>query len=747
MKKIKRLLFLVLVFMLFVLPIAGCGKKESGKIDKNTVYLETELNVKFDNNYTVNRSIIKGDVLYYCGYEYDADWNYMNSFGRVGLDGSNPVRYELAISNGWVDNMQVLNNGDFLIVYSEYYSDDSDPENYIWEERFYAVEINPDGKEVKRIDLNGELGISWLNNFMLLDDGSIMMTGNMQMFVFDESLNLISKYDYDNEEYYDNFYTMRDGTFVCSMWGDKGIELYKYDATTGKKGDKLEINVSLYNYSIIGGNDQYDLLLTDSIGVSGYNIGDAEVTPIMNFINSDISTSYFSSFDTLPDGSFVGSYWDWNEETSTIKYCKYTKVDPSEIKDKTIITLGCVYQSDQIKKDVIKFNKSSNDYRIVINDYSQYSNEDDWDAGTRKFNSDIASGNAPDIIIADMGTIADYYSKGLFKDLTGFIKDDPEIDYDNIFPNLIEACSYNGKLYEITPTFYINTMVGKGSVLGNRNSWTFEEFLSFNNSLPEGMEMMKNVSRESFLDEVLSVDAAEFVDMAAAKCYFDSPEFISLLEYVKTLPEMNEDFWNTYYDYSMDESTAVRENRTAVTSTSISYIRDYGYLVNGYVGKDLVFIGYPCKNGNGSAISYGSSYAISSKCKHADIAWSIIRTYLTPEYQSNVYYGIPATISRFDELAKEATQKPYYMDGDTRIEYDDTFYVNGEEVVIDPCTDEDIAKLKDFILSVNKRVAYLSDIETIIEEEAAAFYEGQKSAEDVAKIIQSRASIYINEKQ
>lgn len=58
-----------------------------------------------------------------------------------------------------------------------------------------------------------------------------------------------------------------------------------------------------------------------------------------------------------------------------------------------------------------------------------------------------------------------------------------------------------------------------------------------------------------------------------------------------------------------------------------------------------------------------------------------------------------------------------------------------------------LTKLKDFILSVNKRVAYLSDIETIIEEEAAAFYEGQKSAEDVAKIIQSRASIYINEKQ
>ena len=51
------------------------------------------------------------------------------------------------------------------------------------------------------------------------------------------------------------------------------------------------------------------------------------------------------------------------------------------------------------------------------------------------------------------------------------------------------------------------------------------------------------------------------------------------------------------------------------------------------------------------------------------------------------------------------------------------------------------------VLSVTKTSGDLGDIETIVEEETAAFFEGQKTAADVCKIIQSRASIYLKEIQ
>ena len=42
---------------------------------------------------------------------------------------------------------------------------------------------------------------------------------------------------------------------------------------------------------------------------------------------------------------------------------------------------------------------------------------------------------------------------------------------------------------------------------------------------------------------------------------------------------------------------------------------------------------------------------------------------------------------------------------------------------------------------------YDQSIIDIVKEEAAAYFAGQKSAEDVAKLVQSKANIYINEQR
>ena len=50
-----------------------------------------------------------------------------------------------------------------------------------------------------------------------------------------------------------------------------------------------------------------------------------------------------------------------------------------------------------------------------------------------------------------------------------------------------------------------------------------------------------------------------------------------------------------------------------------------------------------------------------------------------------------------------------------------------------------------FILSIDKCYYYNEDIINIVNEEMDAFFTGQKSAQEVAKIIQNRAQIYVNE--
>ena len=67
------------------------------------------------------------------------------------------------------------------------------------------------------------------------------------------------------------------------------------------------------------------------------------------------------------------------------------------------------------------------------------------------------------------------------------------------------------------------------------------------------------------------------------------------------------------------------------------------------------------------------------------------------------------------------------------------------EVEIVPLTDKQVEMYRDIVSRVDREYNYNTEIMNIIDEEAAAFFAGQKSASEVAKIIQNRANTYINE--
>ena len=55
--------------------------------------------------------------------------------------------------------------------------------------------------------------------------------------------------------------------------------------------------------------------------------------------------------------------------------------------------------------------------------------------------------------------------------------------------------------------------------------------------------------------------------------------------------------------------------------------------------------------------------------------------------------------------------------------------------------------LRDVIASATKMMDYDMSIINIVKEEAAAYFAGQKTAQEVCKLIQSKANIYINEQK
>ena len=158
-------------------------------------------------------------------------------------------------------------------------------------------------------------------------------------------------------------------------------------------------------------------------------------------------------------------------------------------------------------------------------------------------------------------------------------------------------------------------------------------------------------------------------------------------------------------------------------------------------------LGFPTTKGDGTVIYPSLQLAMSAKAQNKDGIWEFLRNFLLDEYQeSNSNYDFPLSIKRLNELGVEATQKLYYLDENgNKVEYDDTYYIGEVEVVIPPMTEQEVEDLKEQLYSITDVYKYDESLINIIKEEAAPYFAGQKSAGDVAAIIQSRAQIYLSE--
>ena len=87
------------------------------------------------------------------------------------------------------------------------------------------------------------------------------------------------------------------------------------------------------------------------------------------------------------------------------------------------------------------------------------------------------------------------------------------------------------------------------------------------------------------------------------------------------------------------------------------------------------------------------------------------------------------------------------MDGDKKVYYDDFYTVMDDEYPLELLSKEKAAELTAFVSSVDTLYYWDEEINNIVDEETQSYFAGQKSAEDVAKVIQSRLQIYINERK
>lgn len=635
-------------------------------------------------------------------------------------------------------------------------------EEYYSIRKYYLCKWNSeDGSQLAETELvltDPDKEDEWVgvNTMTVGADGNvyIILSGEVySKIVVDASGNVSQKQELseDTAKVFNNLdrvIAKEDGTLLALYYDENDYQkmyMADYDPATDTIGQPVSMPSFLttkgFNVLMVGVSS--DLVYCDNNGVYSFNIGDEAPTLRMSFINSDLDISYFNGLVEIDENTFIGIYNDNYKDD--MNFGLFTHVDPKDIPDKNVLVLAANYVPYDMKRRVVEFNRASEEYRIVLKEYQEYNTYEDWNAGVTQLNNDITTGKMPDILIGSGLPMENYAAKGLLADVGELIQEDEELSKIQFVQNVFDAYSVKDTLYYVIPSFNVRTMIAKTSLVGDRTEWTMKDAQEVLAGMQEGAQLFGETTRDSYFSTAMTYCAGDFIDVATGKCDFNSERFISMMEYAKSLPQSldedyyGEDYWATY-------QSQYRDNRTLLLQIYINSIRDLNYNINGRMGEDVSYVGFPMEGGQGAVINATQIYAISAKSNFKEGAWEFLRYYLTDEYQAEMEWNLSVHMDRFKENANLATEKPFYIDenGDKQ-EYDETFYMNGESITIPPMTQEQVDKAVNYILSLKKSGYDNTNVMNIINEEMGGFFTGQKSAQEVAAVIQNRVQLYVDE--
>ena len=447
-------------------------------------------------------------------------------------------------------------------------------------------------------------------------------------------------------------------------------------------------------------------------------------------------------FGTLADGRIYAVTRDWGKDDSGLMlFSRATGEEQTGQKEE--ITFACLENNSRFQKAVVDFNKSSDKYSIVLKDYDDY----------QKMLIDIAT-NCPDILDLNGLDVEQLAAAGVFEDLGVYLDNSQALDRSDYLENVLEAYTFDGRLVTIPSSFWLRTVFASEEslkeVFGDdfEGGWTVEELMAYADANPE-TELFDGFTRIGIMNCLMKYGVNSFIDWEAGRCSFDSDSFKNVLEFVGRFPD------------EMVQNSASTPARIEAGEVLLAadYINRFDglQLYEEAFGGEAVCVGYPTTDGSVGCVLYAdNALAISSDSSHKEGAWEFIESFLADEeYEGKCDFVTNRTWLE-KRMARALSAKYATNDDGTLV------VINGEYVQLNYSdykisyedgwtfsshvpTQEEVQEVFDLIERARMPDSKSNVILNIINEEAEAFYQGQKSVDEVADIIQRRSQLYIDE--
>ncbi|RKM57056.1 extracellular solute-binding protein [Butyrivibrio sp. X503] len=747
----KRGLSLIFTTTMIMSVLTGCGKgkadgdaskgnapkdenilQEASVQKKDYVYKSEELQIEgvdIGSNFVSDLKPV-GDGL--CFYESVTDGP--EKIVSITKEGKYVGEYELPAENyDFYKHINYLSDGGCIACLYKKEQESSDP-------KISIVHVDPSGNIIESHELTDDESSIFLD-IAVLSDGRMFTVSvdGLYSFSFEEGFKkIIEAGKNGGENLCSSSYFIKgsnDQIFVFSNAEETTLQKLDVDNQTLLEKSAAYTSDYAYNSNAFLGEGKDFYLSTDE-GFFGYDAQKDEIVKLLDYNDSDIDATYFieAAYAISPD-EFIAIY---NGSSGETKVERFTKVPADQVKDRKVLTLASTACDNSLNIAVTEFNKTHDDYKINLVEYCKMT-DDDWIEGMKKLDMDIISDNVPDIMVFGQQEIDKYKNKGLFLDLKPYYDRDKVKDNIELIPNVENALTKDGKMYNMITDFTVLTMIAKTKFTGGKDVLSikdYEKIIEDNNTpyeLAFGLQTNMDVLGNGIVNA-----ADKYIDTKNKKCNFDSESFIELLEFANKFPsEIN------YNKYSGDVESYYRSDQALFSNYGLSGFCYFRGIKQAVFGDEVSFIGFPNDEGVNQSIIYPSSnIAISSRTENADAAWEFVKSLMKKNDENDYMNSFPTNKKAFEEAAKKSMEEPI----DEYTGEKETWKIDDVTTELKPFTQQEVDEIKNFILSINNIYeARGQEMSEIIVEEASAYFAGQKSAEEVAKIIQSRMTILVSE--
>lgn len=506
-----------------------------------------------------------------------------------------------------------------------------------------------------------------------------------------------------------------------------------------------------YNFS---GNGEIYFITPDAVAVPDFNKKCFNNSVLLE--NMDINRAIFASSATkycyvtsAKEDAVEFMVMDYMPENGECGFEIYSaaraKTNPHA--GKTIITTDGFYR-EVIYTAIWTFNRTDKDYyiRIVPNSYTdseRSANTSDkpeiytrGEVGNRMM-VDLMAGECPDVVFY-VSSYGQLNNGNCMMDLKPYLESSKM--NNQVFDNIVKACENDGCLYAMPLSFVLDGIVVDRTKCGfDGAGMTFDQFGQFTDSYCNGLNVVSN-SRTGFIGECLNYQYDVVEQNGTVN--FDCPGFRTMAEYTRDHVndvEIN-DYWNSF------TRSSICSDHTCIEG----YLGWFDEIKNApFDYSDADLIGFPSADGRGPAANIRCFVSVTQGSKCPIGAWRFIETLLSDDVQKSLcsqtgtfQNEFPINKKAFDEIGTACVDI-----FNKQIDRDYNWMSASADKSGMHVDKADLGALKTVTEAVNYIFKSDADIDIIVYEEIQPYLAGDKSLDDVIKIMNDRARTVMNERK